>query len=148
MLQIRICLPSLGTSNRTIWFVSRTFVRFVSPKSDHSRRGLTGLSLNPKRQLARRDERQAGLAEGGKGKLEEAGEREGVSLRWVWEVRASDSISFCVREHTCLSSIIIVNNYGKIEVRHTHGVDRPDGARNPGRDVRALATFKNPSQGD
>ena len=44
--------------------------------------------------------------------------------------------------------IIIVNNYGKIEVRHTHGVDRPDGARNPGRDVRALATFKNPSQGD
>ena len=48
MLQIRICLPSLGTSNRTIGFVSRTFVRFVSPKSDHSRRGLTGLSLNPK----------------------------------------------------------------------------------------------------
>ena len=44
----RICLPSLGTSNRTIGFVSRTFVRFVSQKSDHSRRGLTGLSLNPK----------------------------------------------------------------------------------------------------
>ena len=78
-------------------------------------------SAHVRRRLARRDERQAGLAEWGKGKVEEAGEREGVSLRWVWEVRASDSISFCVREHTCLSSIIIVNNYGKIEVRHTSG---------------------------
>ena len=43
-------LPALARhvkpNNR--WFVSRTFLRFVSPKSDHSRRGLTGLSLNPK----------------------------------------------------------------------------------------------------
>jgi hypothetical protein len=30
------------------WFVSQTFLRFVSPKSNHSRRGLTGLSLNSK----------------------------------------------------------------------------------------------------